>query len=184
MQDFKVNIAILFRSPSGSEQLIAVDSDGLELDLEERHSVLEGQIRLVRGDGDILALGTINTSITAACRLCLEPLERPIAVDISGRYLIPEKPEFNPESDLYDPDVFPLIDRAQLDLADLVRQSVIIAVDPTVDCGGACDRYASVLASYTGEPDEDEIDPRLAPLQDMKARLLDSAGSTPDKEEQ
>lgn len=183
MQDFVASISRLYRSRSGSEQDLPIDSDGAGLDLEEDLGRLSGHIRLVRGDGDILALGMLNTSVTTACRLCLDPLERPVEVQVNGRYLPPEKPEFNPESDFYDPDVFLLIDRSELDLTDLVRQSIITAVDPNIDCGGACDRYAVVLASYNSGPDEDEIDPRLAPLQELKARLLDSGEPTPDKEE-
>ncbi len=178
-----VSISRLYRSRSGAEQEVPVDSDGAGLDLDEDHSRLAGQIRLVRGDGDILALGTLNTNVTAACRLCLDPVERSIEVQINGRYLPPEKPEFNPESDFYDPDVFPLINRSELDLTDLVRQSIITSFNPDIDCGGACDRYVTVLASYNSGPDEDEIDPRLAPLQDLKARLLDSGEPTRGKEE-
>ncbi len=183
MQDFVASIARLYRSPSGAERILAVDSDGAGLDLHEDHARLVGQIRLVRGDGDIVALGTLTTSVTAACRLCLDPLETPVEVQISGRYLTPEKPEFNPDSDLFDPDIFPLINRAELDLTELVRQSVITAVDPDIDCGGVCERYASVLASYNSGQDEDEVDPRLAPLQELKARLLASGDTPPDKEE-
>jgi|GEM_PF-2245249 uncharacterized metal-binding protein YceD (DUF177 family) len=184
MQDFVVIISRLYRSRSGTEQDLPIDFGGAGLDLEEDLGRLLGHIRLVRGDGDILALGALSTSVATACRLCLDPLERPVEVQISGRYLPPEKPEFNPESDFYDPDVFPLIDRSELDLTDLVRQSIITAVKPDIDCGGACAQYAGVLASYNSGPDQDEIDPRLAPLQDMKARLLESGELSRDKEEQ
>lgn len=184
MQDYVASISRLYRSRSGAEQDIPIDSDGAGLDLEEDLGRLSGHIRLVRGDGDIVVLGLLNTSVTTACRLCLDPLERPVEVQISGRYLPPEKPEFNPESDFYDPDVFPLVDRSELDLTDLVRQSIITAVNPDIDCGGACDRHVGVLASYNSGPDEKEIDPRLAPLQDLKARLLESGEPSRDKEEQ
>jgi len=182
MQDYVASISRLYRSRSGAEQDIPIDSDGAGLDLEEDLGRLSGHIRIVRGDGDIVVLGTLNTSVTTACRLCLDPLERSVEVQISGRYLPPEKPEFNPESDFYDPDVFPLIDRSELDLTDLVRQSIITAVNPDIDCGGACDRYVGVLASYNSGPDEKEIDPRLAPVRDLKARLLESGEPSRDKE--
>ena len=184
MTNFEVDIAILYRSPSGSEQIIDIDCDGLHLDLAEVHNQLQGSVRLVRGDGDILALGNLHTSITSACRLCLEMLESPVNIPLSGRYLPLETPEFNPESDLYDPDVLQLYDRSRLDLTDLVRQSIITAIEPYMDCGGVCERYADVLASYNSGPVDGDIDPRLAPLKILKARLLDSAEQIQDKEGQ
>lgn len=184
MQDFQVSISRLYRSPSGTSLAVAIDVDPAEFDLDETLGRVTGEIRLIRGDGDILALGRLETILTSPCRLCLDPLELPVTVEIDGRFLPPESPAFNPESDFYDPDVFPLVDRAELDLTELARQSIIMAVLPDLDCGGACDRYESVLASYNSGPGEDEIDPRLAPLREMKARLLDSGESNPHKEDE
>lgn len=184
MTSLEVDIAILYRSASGSEQVIDIDCDGLPLDVEEVQNWLRGSVRLVRGDGDILALGNMSTSIASPCRLCMEMLARPVNVALSGRYLPPETPEFNPESDLYDPDVFQLDNRSQLDLTDLVRQSIITAIEPYMDCGGTCERYADVLSSYNSGPADGDIDPRLAPLRVMKAKLLNSSEQIQDKEGQ
>lgn len=184
MTNLEVDIAILYRSSSGSEQVIDIDCDSLLLELEEVQNRLRGGVRLVRGDGDILALGNLSTSVTSPCRLCMEMLARPVDVALSGRYLPPETPEFNPESDLYDPDVFQLSDRSKLDLTDLVRQSIITAIEPYMDCGGTCDRYADVLSSYNSGPADGDVDPRLAPLRIMKAKLLNSSEQIQDKEGQ
>ncbi len=184
MQEFLVSISRLHRSPSGSVLPVPVDIDPAGFELEEDLGRVTGEIRLVRGDGDILAIGALSTVHAAPCRLCLDRLEIPLEIVIEGRFLTPDKPEFNPESDLYDPDIFPLIDQTEIDLTELARQSIITAANPYQDCGGACDRYESVLASYNRGPGEDEVDPRLAPLQKMKAQLLQSGEPAPQKEDE
>ncbi|MDP6349583.1 MAG: YceD family protein [Chloroflexota bacterium] len=184
MQELLVSMSRLYRSPSGTVLPVPVDIDPAGFELEEELGRVVGEIRLVRGDGDVLAIGALSTVHAAPCRLCLDPLEVPLEIAIEGRFLTPDKPEFNHESDLYDPDIFPLIDRAEIDLTELTRQSIITVANPDLDCGGACDRYESVLASYNSGPGEDEVDPRLASLQEMKAQLLQSGEPAPQKEDE
>ncbi len=125
---------------------------------------------------DIVVLSAIQTSITAPCARCLEPVALPVSTNNSSvlspmrkRGPLPEDLELSQE----DLEVT-FFSGDQIVLDDFVRETVLLEVPMRLVCNDGCD--SEHVRKYLGDdPDNPEpkekIDPRLAPLMEMMAAM-------------
>jgi uncharacterized protein len=184
------NVAQLLKEPIGAMRRYELVEDISELDPElAALGPLVGSVELIRIHSGILARANLSTAFQVMCNRCLEPIAvptrftveesfRPLTEVHTGRYIAPDEFE-GEEEDLEDAAL--IIDEHHiLDLAEVVRQSVWLALPMYPSCNwtgtGECPnltRYLQDLRATQGEDsetvsvdkDEDEVvDPRWAAL--------------------
>ncbi len=153
VRPLRINAVELLRQP-GAVRDVSVDVAGEPLDAE--HERLVGDIhvalRLTALNDGIDVDGTVSADWATVCRRCL--------VDVSGTAVgvVDELYQIEP----LDPDAY-LIEDGQLDLAPLVRETVLLELDTERlcrdDCAGLCpvcgvDRNATECTCDTSVTDE------------------------------
>lgn len=138
----EINVAQLLQSPIGTVRdyevdevaIIAGDKDG---------NLVRGEVRLVRTQRGILVSGVFHTEMELTCSRCLSTFHMPLMVKIEEEFL----PTIDilsglplPPSD--EPGAFMIDDHHVIDLAEAVRQYVLMAVPmkPLCEenCAGLC----------------------------------------------
>lgn len=151
------------------ETAFAVD---LTENLPELTGPARGTARAYRSEAEILVAGSLAAEVAEECRLCLELLPRELALDVSGRFLRSGRPELDPNAAAFDPDAGEIAEDGHIDLADLVAQTILGALDPFPDCAGTCERYSQVKSAFTAPSDPAATDPRLAPFKTLLAEMI------------
>jgi uncharacterized protein len=176
------NVAQLLRDTVGTYRNIEVSAELAELapELEESgDAVLSGPIRLMHTNTGVFVQGRLRAEMQMSCARCLEPVAVPLEVAVeevfsptidilTGKSITPE-----------DEDQALWIDEHHiLDLSEVTRQGVLLAVPMSVtcreDCRGLCSNCGQNLnqGKCSCEP---EPDPRWGPL----LSLLDQQKSNP-----
>ena len=170
---------------AGTEIQFAINFESDELAVPEAHGVISGNARVVRGDGEMVAWGEVNVDITVPCRRCLEPVTERAAVEFEGRYVPYGNPAANPESRVFDPEVFSLDERGAVDLTELLREAVISTVSPIAlcmpDCAGLCSVCGNNLNHSACGCTEYDEDPRWAPLRTLMVEMTSQAHFRPQQ---
>jgi uncharacterized protein len=168
------NVAGLLESEPGAQRVFSVDADitGIDPDLVPTRP-LTGEVRLLRTDSGILATGRLQTAIRVRCRRCLEPLTTSVEIELEE--------EFRPSVDILtganiapeegEDDVTCIDDRHILDLTEVVRQNLLLAVPAAPLCGPICQGLCPVCGANLNEApcscQRKEEDPRLAVLREL-----------------
>ncbi len=136
-------------------------------DLEPR-SPLEVRLEAQQAGPDVVVRGRIRGTFEQECRRCLEPVSVEVDEDFGRLYRAGEELE-EQESE----DVLPLPRDAELDLADALREQVVVAVPRYVycreDCKGLCPQCGTNWNQSTCDCTTDETDERWAPLRQLKS---------------
>jgi uncharacterized protein len=160
---FHVNAAELLREPGLRRHVTtAVAPANIAAD----HPAVAGDVtvdlELNSTLDDIAVTGTIEVPWHGECRRCLRPLAETLAVEVEERYA-----EHPAEHD----DVFP-IEHGQIDLAPMVREHVLLAVDdPRLcrpDCAGLCPVCGADLTTGPCQCDSAVVDERWAALDQLR----------------
>jgi uncharacterized protein len=134
--------------------------------------------RAERGSRGIDLQGRLEATLRLACSRCLEPFERPLGVDFRLTLLPPGTPEPDPpdeaELDAEDADLYP-VDGERLDLGVVASEQIYLNLPLKPVCEPACRGLCPTCGSNRNRLEcacrQDEVDPRLAPLQRWKERL-------------
>ena len=173
------NVAQLLKQ-SGSDSR-TYDIDGAMVDTEtETYALsqpLQGRIKLIKTDRDILVMGNLNGELQLPCTRCLTDVTVPIeleiedtfspTVDIStGASLMPE-PDADPATLISEQHI--------LDLTEVVRQAIELS-QPTqafckAKCLGLCSQCGTDLNVETCDCNADTVDVRWAGLLNLKDKL-------------
>ncbi len=128
---------------------------------------VRGPVRLSRTKEGILIQGQLELGTEGDCYRCLEPVQRPIEINIEELYatsgeLSAEEAEFR------------IFDDGQLDLAPLVRAEALIKTTRGLRCAdeAACTERMRALEDDAGI---DHIDPRLSKLKELLEQQDSSA---------
>ena len=124
--------------------------------------------RIGAGISEFDARLRIATEWEGECRRCLEPVRGEIDIDAAATFVDPElAADRSDEADVYP------IDGDWVDVGDVVREEIMLALPLSPLCSGSCpgadpDRFptASGTAEDT-ESDGADIDPRWAALADL-----------------
>jgi uncharacterized protein len=170
---FQFNVAQLLKQPSGTRRVYDIDTADvppLDDDLKVVAPYYRGQVRLTRVGNGLLVTGELETSVELECTRCLS------AFQTTTRFEIEE--EFRPTLDILsgarlpqdpDQDIATLIDeRHILDLAEVVRQDLLLSLPPSPvcrpDCRGLCPHCGQDLNEASCDCHAEAIDPRWAAL--------------------
>jgi uncharacterized protein len=161
----RVNAAELLREP-GLRRNVSVEVAPLDVDAidDAITGELAVELQLASTLDDLAVTGTIEVPWQGECRRCLRPLAETLVVEVDERYA-----EHPAEHD----DAFP-IDHGLIDLAPMVREHVLLAVDDPrlcrADCPGLCPVCGADLTIGPCQCDAQVIDDRWAALDQLRTQ--------------
>jgi uncharacterized protein len=136
------------------------------------------QLRLESVMEGVLVSGTIDLPVTGQCARCLDPVEDTLELDVQELYAY----EGSTTEATSGEDEVRRIEGDRLDLAPLVRDTVVLTLplSPTCspDCAGLCVECGERLDDLPDDHSHEVIDPRFAGLAARFADLTD--GTTND----
>ena len=173
MAGLQFNVAGLLKELAGTSREYEVEAspEALEGLLEDAWPVapLQGQVRMLRTQRSVFVRGQFATRVGMECSRCLTELETPIAFDLEAEYF-PEI-DFQTGQHLPRPDDdlgFMIDENHELDLAEAVRQHVLLALPMrsicVEACKGLCPGCGVDLNVSPCQCQEEPVDARLAPL--------------------
>ena len=166
----------LFGAGAGTEIRLKLEGHSRALGVQEARGPFSGECRVVRGDGELVAVGTVNLQVSVPCRRCVEPVVDRKATSFDGRFVRFGSPKADAEMGEYDPEVFVLDQNGSIDLTELLRETVIASISPNVicqpDCAGLCPVCGSNLNVGDCGCEEYDVDPRWAPLKQLMEESL------------
>jgi uncharacterized protein len=123
----------------------------------------------------VLVSGTVDVPVTGQCARCLDPVEDTLELDVQELYAY----EGSTTEATSGEDEVRRIEGDQLDLAPLVRDTVVLTLplSPTCtpDCAGLCAECGERLDDLPADHTHEVIDPRFAGLAARFANLTDDA---------
>ena len=141
---------------------------GADVELRLRlESVMEG----------VLVSGTVDVPVTGQCARCLDPVEDTLQLDVQELYAY----EGSTTEATSGEDEVRRIEGEQIDLAPLVRDTVVLTLplSPTCtpDCAGLCVDCGERLDDLPADHSHEVIDPRFAGLAARFATLTDTTAN-------
>ena len=169
------NVAGLLTGPKGGTRSYELYIPVSELDqLDDGFDVVapfRGNARLLWTNERILVLVSGDTAIAMQCSRCLEPFEQPVHVEIEEAFIPTVDLATGQllQTDAEDEDEALLINEHHiLDLSEILRQSILLALPMTPlckpDCKGFCPVCGANLNVESCTCQTEEVDPRWAAL--------------------
>jgi uncharacterized protein len=128
----------------------------------------------------VLVSGTVDVPVTGQCARCLDPVEDTLELDVQELYAY----EGSTTEATSGEDEVRRIEGEQIDLAPLVRDTVVLTLplSPTCtpDCAGLCVDCGERLDDLPADHSHEVIDPRFAGLAARFAALTDSTTNDAD----
>jgi uncharacterized protein len=170
----RYNVAQLLKEQSGHTRRYTLHEDISRLDPEiAALSSLDGDIQLIRTADGIFVLGNLHASLELTCARCLAQFSLPL------QFALEE--EFHPTIDIHTGATLPLtaddepatrIDaHHEIDLTEVVRQDILLAIPPRPVCRSKCAGLCPVCGKNWNEGPCDckreETDPRLEKLKEL-----------------
>ncbi len=174
------NVAGLLKGPVGATREYDLEERAWQHLTEEAKLVqpISGHVQLMRTQNGILVTGTLRTRVALMCSRCLEPAHYDLVIEVEEEFF-PTVEVYTGavlEWQQYTDDEALLIDAQHiLDMSEVVRQDLIIALpmQPLCDeaCKGLCPTCGQNLNQGTCSCEQDAIDPRWAALAHLKLHL-------------
>lgn len=130
--------------------------------------------RLVRGGSQVTVKGRLSAQVHVDCDRCLKVVDVPVTTDFSLPYVTVKQYEAAHAAELEDQDLgLSVFDGEAIDLDEIVREQILLAVPDRVlcrdDCKGICpvcgaDRNLKDCGCQTAD-----LDPRWAALKDLRS---------------
>jgi uncharacterized protein len=170
----RYNVAQLLKEQSGHTRQYTLHEDISHLDTDiVPLSALDGNLQLIRTADGVLVMGKLRASLELVCARCLDAFALPL------QFALEE--EFRPTIDITTGASLPLSDgddaatridaHHELDLSEVVRQSILLAIPPSpicrTKCRGLCPHCGKNWNEGPCDCKRDEIDPRLQPLKQL-----------------
>ena len=171
------NVSQLLKAPIGTIQSKFIEEHEWALDEDvELVGPVEGQVVLLRTDAGILVQGDLGVEVRLECSRCLAPLRQFVLARLEEEFCSKEEAGLRRQEDDEPIDPALLIDEHHtLDLSDLARQQLLLAVPShplcRSDCAGICPQCGQELnvAPCNCVPDGD---PRWHALADLQSGLV------------
>jgi len=148
-----------------------------ELSLEDERARLAGQVevrgRVSREDGQVNVKGHLNAPVELDCDRCLQPITTQVDADFDVDYMPAAVYAAEPVAELQDDDLaVSVFDGEAIDIDDLVREQIILALSSRAlcrdDCKGLCP-VCGIDKNFKGcECESQPSDPRWAALNDLR----------------
>jgi uncharacterized protein len=163
----KIQVGFLLNEGVGFSRDTEFDIPSLLLEDDILLDHLRGTLHLSRNSRGILVQGTLAASYKGECTRCLDETHIHLSLPIEELFVSPPTPDAE----------FTVPESGILDLAPLVREEVIVQTPISVlcrpDCKGICLTCGKNLNERPCDCEVDDIDPRLAALRELKAKLAD-----------
>ncbi|MAG37099.1 MAG: hypothetical protein CL878_12760 [Dehalococcoidia bacterium] len=178
MNGMRFSVAALLKEPTGASRQRVIHVPPTTVGERTLVSPVQGKVKLLRVGprrsqaGAILALGELATAVATECSRCLESATYPVSfsfeaayypqVDVAtGRAVAPHQDDLG----------FDLSANHELDLTEAIRQHIELAMpmQPLCfeECAGLCAACGRNRNHESCSHKAAEIDPRLAPLQEL-----------------
>lgn len=170
--DLVIKVSSLLLEDMGSTRPVNVELGEFQLDDDLTAEDITAQVRLTRLNTGILAQGSAKGIVEMECVRCLNLFEQPFTVKFTEQFrqtvAVGESRGFVPPTDAEVDEegdselAFEINDAHELDLTELLRQWILLALPMTPTCGKNCPGPQQV------ENSEDETgDARFAALQQL-----------------
>jgi uncharacterized protein len=128
---------------------------------------------VARQSGRIEVKGEIRGTALLDCTRCLETINERLVIPVEAAFVPAEEFATESESEISGDDLkIDVLEGDSLDLAQLVREQVLLALPTQVlcnaNCKGLCEQCGTNLNRETCKCGEDDIDPRWAALKNLK----------------
>jgi uncharacterized protein len=173
--DTAINVAGLLKGQTGQVREYELALDRFPLDDELTADAVRGEIRLTRLRDGVMAAVSATGTAELECARCLRPYEQPFDVEFSEEYrqTVDVRTGLDVKQDMdEDEDTARIDDNHLLDIGNVLRQEIVLALPMRPDCGDQCPGPDLIAAPAEGE--DGAVDDRLAAL----ASLLDEQDST------
>ena len=170
----RYNVAQLMKGPTGDIRRYQLQEEINNLDESITPlSTLDGEVQLMRTMDGLLVTGDLHTSLQLECSRCLDIFSKVVRISLEE--------EFLPTIDVItgahlsvdaEADEANLIDdRHQLDLTEVVRQDLLVAIPVAPLCRTGCKGLCPICGKNWNHEechhDNDDIDPRFAKLKEL-----------------
>lgn len=176
MSEFRFSVSQLLQEPTGATRFHQLDDAQLVIDDQLRMQPVQGTLRLTRTPKGVLADARIHGNIELECGRCLTLYPQPIELEFSEEYY--QTVNVNTGARLPKPDqedVFLIDETHKLDLADAMREYVLLNLPPAPrcreDCQGLCSQCGHNLNEGPCDCTPDTEDNQFAAL----SKLLDGS---------
>lgn len=174
VDETRLNVASLLLEEVGSTRNIELSLSRFPLDQDLVARDVTGPIRLTRLRTGLLARGTVEGSVELECARCLNLYDQPFkesfseqfrqTVDVRSGHEIGPAQRASDDDDTDDEAGFSIDEAHELDLSEMLRQWILLALPMRPDCGEQCPGPPEMET----EPEE-QVDDRFAAL----GKLLD-----------
>jgi uncharacterized protein len=149
-----VNVATLLQEPVGSSRVYRFELDSFELDADLSARDVTGEMRLTHLSDEVLVNVEAIAVVELTCLRCLEPYDQPVkarfneefrvAYDVRSGAVVPSA---------RDDERFTINDAHELDIAEPLRQELIVSLPMRPHCGTDCPGPPAVTDDVEDEPD-------------------------------
>lgn len=119
------------------------------------------------GTGEVVARGRAEGTLVQECRRCLQRVETPLREELTMVFV--EDADDEEDGGAYT--LEPVVEK--LDVSRAVREEIVLAVNPFVECKpecrGLCPQCGQNLNEGSCDCTQDEADPRWAALRELKS---------------
>jgi uncharacterized protein len=138
----QINVAQQLKSAIGTTRDYEV-SETIDVTGDGNGSLVQGKVSLIRTDRGILVKGKLEADVALSCSRCLNLFNCPITLNIEEEYFPTIDMASGASLPLPDePGSFTISERHELDLAEAMRQSALLAIPMKPlcreDCAGLC----------------------------------------------
>jgi len=166
-----IDLSSLGRDPKPVELEFAAGQIDLDESAELIEASLKGEVNKDAAERAHLK-GHIDADVKMACGRCLETIDKHLEIDFEDIFVDssrePDADEIQLESSDLDESLVP---DGQIDLAEVVREQLILQTDEPVvcqeDCLGLCPKCGGNRNLIDCRCEENEIDPRWAALKNL-----------------
>jgi len=160
-----LDVSLLLTQPIGSIRRYRVE-ETLD-DMDREGLAVQVEMELLRTDRGILMTGVLDTSVKAICSRCLSDFEQPLNIRIEEEFVLAPSLTTDASCRAEEDGIFVIDESHEIDLAEVVRQFVTLALPMKPlcreECAGLCASCGHNLNLGPCQCPPD-IDPRLAEL--------------------
>lgn len=163
-----LNVAALLQEDVGSTRTVDIDYDAFPLDDDLVAKDVDARVRLTRLRHHVLADGEIRADIELECVRCLTQFDQAVETafneqfrqlhDVRSGSDLSEHRELEGDDavDEIDEDAFAIDESHEIDLAEALRQNLVLAIPMTPVCGDDCPGPPAQKQDQEEEPEQRE----------------------------
>lgn len=126
-----------------------------------------------RSEDKVVVEGEVAAMVRVECDRCLQPMELPVGSDFRAEYVTAETYKSYESAELAEEDLaLSIFDGEFIDVDELVREQLLLAIPTYAVCRGGCKGFCSVCGADRNKNecncDATKVDPRWGALRDLQ----------------